>query len=98
MHAHGKPLFGGMTCLPSAVTPSISNNLDLFSKAVNGVCYEHDVLVPRHQVALASGASDDQAVHAMLDLVGDKFVERVQIELAVGEVRGLDGCRGGLGR
>lgn len=92
MHADCETLFGCVNSFSCAVAACVAYNLDLLAKYVDCMCYEHDVLVPGHQMALACGAANDQAINASVNLHSDEFVKGVEVKLSVGVVWGLDGC------
>ncbi len=90
VHPDGKTLLRRMQRLARAVAARVADDLDPIPKGVDRVRDEHDVLVPRHQVAGAGGAADDDAADAMLHLVVEEGVVRLEVKLAVGQVGGLD--------
>lgn len=87
----------GLRPHPSSPTPALT------PEAVDRVRDEHDVLVPRHELPLAGGAANDEAVDARGDLDRDQGVVRGQVDLAICAVGRLDGGdesgrRGGGGK
>ena len=74
------------------VASRVADDFDACAEAVDGVAYEHDVLVPAHELAFAGRAADDDALSAVLDLDVDEVVVGFEVESPVGEVRRFDGC------
>lgn len=80
-----------MDSLAGGVGAGVADDLELIAVQLGGVGDEHDVLVPRHELALPGGAPHDQTLHAALDLLLHERVVRREVHLAVWQVRGLDG-------
>ena len=90
VHADVEPLLRGVERLPCAVASGVADDLDVSAKSVHGVRDEHDVLVPRHELALSRRPADDHALHAVLYLVLEQRVVARQVELSALEVGGLE--------
>ena len=80
-----------MPQLPRAVRAGIADDQRTVTHDVFRVGDEHDVLVPVEKVALARGAADDEALHAVGELVLQVRVVRVEVDLPIWVVRRLDG-------
>mmetsp|Transcript_3146 Transcript_3146/g.9307 ORF Transcript_3146/g.9307 Transcript_3146/m.9307 type:complete len:343 (+) Transcript_3146:48-1076(+) len=89
VHPHPKALLRGVDCLPGRIRPCVPDDLDPASKLVHGVCNEHNMLVPGHQMPLPRGATDDDTLDPVGNLVGDVLVVGVQVKLPVGKIRRL---------
>lgn len=85
------------TPIPGTATLSHPYNRALGMRARTSVRNEHDMLVPRHQLALARGAANDQALHAVL-CMGRQAVELVDVQRLPRHAAGQATRRGGLCR
>ena len=74
VHPDGEPLLGGVDGFSGGVASGVADDFDACAEAVDGVAYEHDVLVPAHELAFAGRADDDDAFRAVLDLDVDEVV------------------------
>jgi hypothetical protein len=91
VHADGKALLRRVQRFARAVAAGVADDHQPVAKAVDRVRNQHDVLVPRHELPFARGAANNDAPHAVFDLVIQQAIVGLQIELAVGQVGRLDG-------
>ena len=70
----------------------IAYDENLLAKFFSSVGYEHDVLVPAHQMTLPRGSSNDQSICTVLDLQSYHSVIRLQIKFPIALVRRFDCC------
>ncbi|KAI6706668.1 hypothetical protein NL676_009630 [Syzygium grande] len=92
MHSNGKALLSGLHCFTGGVTSSVANRLERSAKASDSVSNECDVLVPAHQMAFPSCASNDDSFHTLCDLHIDQGIIGFEVQSAIELVWGFDAC------
>ena len=76
---------------PESSPTCIAYDQNVLPKDVDGVCNQHDMLVPLHQLPFPSGSPNNQAIRAVINLDLHQVVVRIQVKFATGRVGGFDG-------